>query len=297
MKGIVIAGGEGSRLAPATATTSKCLLSVYNKPMVYYPLSVLMLAGIRDILVISRPRDINAYATHLQDGHQWGISITYAEQENPRGGIGEAFIIGRDFVGDGPCSLVLGDNLFFGQGLQNRLRGALERHRGATVFAYQVRDPGKFGVVSFDEYGQASELIEKPAHPRSNWAVTGLYIYDNSVLDVARDTPPGNRGELEITDINCHYLQSGMLRVERLGPGFAWFDAGTPDSLLEASHFVRTIERRQHQSCAVPEEIAFQNGWIDQAQLQRLGQDIRRSDYGRYLVRLAEGKALAGSWE
>ena len=286
MKGIVIAGGMGSRVYPMTASTSKCLLPIYSKPMVYYPVSVLMMAGIRDILVISRPRDRFAYELLFGDGSDWGMSISYQEQEDPQGGIAEAFLIGKSFVGNRPCALALGDNVFLGSGLKRILRKAAAIVDGAVVFALQVADPQRYGIVSFGESGQPVRIEEKPLRPQSNWAVTGLYFYDNSVIGLAERLQPSERGELEISDINQAFLKLGKLRVERLSRGIAWYDAGTPESLFEASSHVRNIERNQRQAVAVPEEIALGNGWIDRGQLIRLGRQHRNSDYGRYLERI-----------
>ena len=287
MKGIILAGGEGTRLYPVTKATSKQLLPVYDKPMVYYPLSVLMLAGIRDILVIAAPQHDAAFRQLLGDGSQWGLALRYATQPSPDG-LAQAFLIGRGFIGGDACALALGDNIFHGHGLTERLRSAAARRKGATVFGYQVPDPERYGVVAFDESGRATSLEEKPARPRSHWAVTGLYFYDNDVVGIAEEVAPSGRGELEITSVNEHYLERGDLRAERLGRGFAWFDAGTHDSLLEAAGFVRAIEKRQNQRIAVPEEIAFLNGWIDREALAALGHDLRKTGYGEYLLRLVK---------
>ena len=287
MKGIILAGGEGTRLYPVTRAVSKQLLPVYDKPMVYYPLSVLMLAGIRDILVIATSRSSPGFRQLLGDGSRWGLSLHHAVQPSPDG-IAQAFLIGREFIGTDPCVLGLGDNVFHGHGLTEKLRSASARREGATVFAYQVRDAERFGVVTIDAHGRATSIEEKPSRPRSRWAVTGLYFYDNDVVRIAADLRPSARGELEITDINNHYLRRGNLHVERLGRGFAWFDTGTHDSLVEAAAFVQTVEKRQNQRIAVPEEIAFRNGWISRDELAALGHRLRGNRYGEYLSRLAD---------
>ena len=287
MKGIILAGGEGTRLYPVTGAVSKQLLPVYDKPMIYYPLSVLMLAGIRDVLVIATPRHGPDFQRLLGDGGRWGLALRHAVQPSPDG-LAQAFLIGREFIGADACALALGDNIFHGHGLTERLRSAASRQRGATVFGYQVPDPERYGVVAFDETGRATSIEEKPARPRSHWAVTGLYFYDNDVVRIAAEVEPSARGELEITSVNERYLERGDLRVERLGRGFAWFDTGTHDSLLEAAGFVRTIEKRQNQRIAVPEEIAFLNGWIGREELAALGHALRKTGYGEYLLRLAE---------
>ena len=287
MKGIILAGGEGTRLYPVTSAVSKQLLPVYDKPMIYYPLSVLMLAGIRDLLVISTPRDAPGFRSLLGDGSRWGLALRHAVQPRPDG-IAQAFRIGREFIGDDPCALALGDNLFHGHGLTEKLKAARARPRGATIFGYQVHDPERFGVIAFDDEGRATSIEEKPAHPRSRWAVTGLYFYDNDVVRIAADLEPSARGELEITDVNRRYLERGDLFAERLGRGFAWFDTGTHDSLVEAASFVQTIEKRQNQRIAVPEEVAFRNGWIGQGELAALGRRLRGNRYGEYLLRIAE---------
>ena len=287
MKGIILAGGEGTRLHPVTSTVSKQLLPVYDKPMVYYPLSVLMLAGIREILVITTPRHGPDFRELLGDGGQWGLTLGHAVQPSPDG-LAQAFLIGREFIGGDPCALALGDNIFHGHGLTEKLQRATARRTGATIFGYQVRDPQRFGVVTIDEHGRARSIEEKPARPRSQWAVTGLYFYDNDVVGIAADIQPSARGELEITDVNARYLERGDLNVERLGRGFAWFDTGTHDSLVEAASFVQTIEKRQNQRIAVPEEIAYQNGWIGREELIALGRRLGRNPYGEYLLRLAD---------
>ena len=286
MKGIILAGGAGTRLFPITCAVSKQLLPVYDKPMIYYPLSVLMLAGIRDILVITAPQQEESFRHLLGDGNQWGLALRHAVQPSPDG-LAQAFLIGKAFVGDDPCALALGDNIFHGHGLATALHRAAARQKGATVFGYRVPDPERYGVVAFDERGRATSIEEKPERPRSSWAVTGLYFYDNDVVGIAEDVEPSARDELEITDVNRHYLERGDLRVERLGPEFAWFDAGTHDSLLEAACFVRSAETRRNQRIGVPEEIAFRNGWIDRSQLAALGHRLRRSSYGASLLRLA----------
>ena len=287
MKGIILAGGEGTRLYPVTSAVSKQLLPVYDKPMIYYPISALMLAGVRDLLVIATPRDTAGFRALLGDGSRWGLAIRHAVQSQPDG-IAQAFRIGKEFIGADACALALGDNLFHGHGLTEKLRAARDRRDGATVFAAQVHDPERYGVIAFDAQGRATSIEEKPSRPRSSWAVTGLYFYDNDVVGVAAGIEPSARGELEITDVNRRYLERGALHVERLGRGFAWFDTGTHDSLVEAAAFVQTIERRQNQRIAVPEEIAFQNGWIDREALAALAHRLRSSRYGEYLLRLAE---------
>lgn len=284
-KGIVLAGGSGTRLHPATLAISKQLLPVYDKPMVYYPLSTLMLAGIRDILLISTPQDTPRFEQLLGDGSQWGINLQYQVQPNP-GGLAQAFTIGADFVGDGPSALVLGDNIFYGHGFQGLLTSADQRAKGATVFAYQVHDPERYGVAEFDDQGRVLSLEEKPTHPKSNYAVTGLYFYDNQVVDLVRDLKPSARGELEITDLNRLYLQNEHLHTEIMGRGYAWLDTGTHDSLLEASQFVATLQSRQGLKVACPEEIAFRKGWIGAQQLQALAAPLIKNDYGKYLLRI-----------
>lgn len=288
MKGILLAGGSGTRLHPMTMASSKQLLPVYDKPMVYYPLSVLMLAGIRDILVISTPEDLPAFRRLLGDGVRFGVRFSYAEQPSPDG-IAQAFLIGRDWLEGQSCALVLGDNLIFGDHLGVLLRAAASRPEGATVFACQVRDPERYGVVSFSDEGRAVDIVEKPAASVSNWAVTGLYFYDGRVGDLAQRIRPSSRGELEITDLNKLYLEEGTLHVERLGRGCAWLDAGTPDSLLQAATFVQTIQSRQGMLVGCPEEVAYRMGWIDAALLRGAAQQLSKTELGRVLLELADG--------
>ena len=285
MKGIILAGGSGTRLYPITKGVSKQLLPIYDKPMVYYPLSVLMLAGIRDILLISTPEDIAGFQRLLGDGSEFGINLQYAVQPSPDG-LAQAFIIGEEFIGKDPVCLVLGDNIFYGQGFSPMLRAAASRATGATVFGYQVKDPERFGVVEFDQQKRAISIEEKPKKPKSHFAVTGLYFYDNDVIEIAKNVKPSERGELEISCINSAYLERGDLNVEVLGRGFAWLDTGTHESLLEAGLFVETIEKRQGYKIACLEEIAFNNGWLDAASLQSIGQSLSKNSYGQYLLSL-----------
>ena len=288
-KGIILAGGSGTRLYPLTTSISKQLLPVYDKPMIYYPLSTLMLSGIRDILIISTPRDLPLFKNLLDTGEQWGINLQYAEQPIPNG-IAQAFIIAEDFIGDDSVTLILGDNIFYGLGMTQQLNEIYNREQGATVFGYRVRNPQDYGVVEFNEKGEVTSIVEKPAHPRSHFAITGLYFYDNQVIDIARSLTPSARGELEITDVNSQYLQQEQLRVELFSRGTAWLDTGQPEHLLDAANFVRIVEERQGLKIATPEESAYRMGFIDGAQLRQLADPLIKSSYGQYLLEILESE-------
>ncbi len=295
MKGIILAGGSGTRLYPLTRVTSKQLLPIYDKPMIYYPLSVLMNAGIRDILIISTPQDTPRFETLFGDGSELGINLSYAVQPSPDG-LAQAFIIGADFIGDDNVAMVLGDNVFAGHGLKKRLRAAVEatKHNKATVFGYYVDDPERFGIVEFDKNGKAVSIEEKPQNPKSNYCVTGLYFYDNRVVQYAKELKPSKRGELEITDLNKIYLEQGDLQVEVLGQGFTWLDTGTHESLVEATNFIQTVETHQHRKVGCIEEIAYLNGWIDKEQLLKIYEPMKKNEYGKYLKDVIDGKYISG---
>ena len=291
MKGIILAGGSGTRLYPLTKVTSKQLLPIYDKPMIYYPLSVLMNAGIREILIISTPVDTPRFEALLGDGHQFGVELSYAVQPSPDG-LAQAFIIGEEFIGGEPVAMVLGDNIFHGQGLKKRLRAAAAKEKGATVFGYYVDDPERFGIVEFDDHGKAVSIEEKPEHPKSNYCVTGLYFYDNRVVEYAKSLKPSARGELEISDLNRIYLENGELDVTLLGQGFTWLDTGTHESLVEATNFVKTVETHQHRKIACLEEIAYLNGWITKEQVLETYEELKKNQYGRYLKDVLDGKYI-----
>ena len=291
MKGIILAGGSGTRLYPLTKVTSKQLLPIYDKPMIYYPLSVLMNAGIREILIISTPVDTPRFEALLGDGHQFGVELSYAVQPSPDG-LAQAFIIGEEFIGGEPVAMVLGDNIFHGQGLKKRLRAAAAKEKVATVFGYYVDDPERFGIVEFDDQGKAVSIEEKPEHPKSNYCVTGLYFYDNRVVEYAKSLKPSARGELEITDLNRIYLENGELDVTLLGQGFTWLDTGTHESLVEATNFVKTVETHQHRKIACLEEIAYLNGWITKEQVLETYEELKKNQYGRYLKDVLDGKYI-----
>lgn len=298
MKGIILAGGAGTRLYPSTLAVSKQILTVYDKPMIYYPMSVLMNAGIRDILIISTPMDTPRFEELLGDGHQFGVSLSYAVQPSPDG-LAQAFIIGEDFIGDDAVAMVLGDNIFAGHGLNKRLRAASENAesgKGATVFGYYVDDPERFGIVEFDEHGKAISIEEKPEQPKSNYCVTGLYFYDNNVVKYAKELKPSKRGELEITDLNRIYLEQGNLHVELLGQGFTWLDTGTHESLVDATNFVKTVETHQHRKIACLEEIAYLKGWISKEDVMKIYEEVKKNQYGQYLLDVVNGKYVEGTY-